>query len=390
VAGRLQFPFVEDTKTSPPPFAPRAAPPRPGDFFCPKKPGSRTFSRVRVLAGDIGGTKTAVAIVEIGARRLSIERHRRYPSGRHPSLEEILEDFLAGERRVPRFAGFGVAGPVVAGRAKVTKLPWIIDAKAISRTLGIERVRLENDFVAAAYGIPYLRPRQIAVVARGEEDPDGPIALIGAGTGLGEAALWKSRSGGRAEAFASQGGHVDFGPRNPLEDRLVRFVRRRFGRVSRDRLLSGEGLGHIYDFLRNDGALPESRAVARAFESEDRGAVIGRFGLAGRDRLCTQALRLFAEIFGSETGNLALQYVATGGVYVGGGIAPRILPALMAPPFLRAFRDKPPMEDLLARIPVRIVREPRLGLMGAAASAYWMATETTRLFSRTRTRRTRG
>src|SRR5450755_4296503 len=343
---------------------------------------------MRVLAADIGGTKTAVAIARIGAHRIAFERYRRYPSAAHASLEEILQNFLARERNVPAVAGFGVAGPVVAGIAKITKLPWTIDAKRISRTLGIPRVRLENDFVAAAYGVPYLTPRQLVVVSAGDPEPGGPMALIGAGTGLGQAVLW--RSAGRVEALASQGGHADFGPRSAREDRLVQFVRRRFGRVSRDRLLSGEGLAHIYDFLAKDGGVSESSAVSRAFETEDRGAVVGRYGLVGRDRLSTEALRMFVEIYGSEAGNLALQYRATGGVYVGGGIAARILSALRTPRFMQAFLDKPPMRDLLARIPVRIVREPRLGLIGAAASGYWMAMEITRFSSKTTSRRSLG
>ncbi len=339
---------------------------------------------MRVLAGDIGGTKTAVAIVEIGARRLSLERSKKYPSGSYPSLEEILQDFLQRERRVPRVAGFGVAGPVVGGRARITKLPWVIDEKELSRSLRIPRVRLTNDFVAAALGIPYLNRRQIATVAAGEEEPGGAMALIGAGTGLGQAALW--RANGRVEALPSQGGHSDFAPRTPREDRLVVFVRRQFGRVSRDRLLSGEGLAHIYDFLKSEGAAPESPAVARAFETEDRAAVIGRSGLSGGDRLCAEALATFVTIYGSEAGNLALQYRSTGGLYVGGGIAPKILPALLAGSFLEALRNKPPMEELLARIPVRIVREPKLGLFGAAAVAYRTAIETTRPSSKTRRR----
>ncbi|MEP6800686.1 MAG: glucokinase, partial [Acidobacteriota bacterium] len=227
---------------------------------------------MRVLAGDIGGTKTAVGIVEIGARSLSLERAKKYPSAGYGSLEEILEDFLKREQRVPRVAGLGVAGPVVGGRARITKLPWVIAEKDISRSLRIPRVRLENDFVAAALGIPYLTRRQIATVAGGEEEQGGPMALIGAGTGLGQAALW--RAGGRVDALPSQGGHADFAPRSPREDRLVVFVRRQFGRVSRDRLLSGEGLAHIYDFLKADGAAPESPAVAGAFRTEDRAAVI--------------------------------------------------------------------------------------------------------------------
>jgi glucokinase len=184
--------------------------------------------------------------------------------------------------------------------------------------------------------------------------------------------------------IASQGGHADFGPRDDREDRLVRFVRKRFGRVSRDRLLSGEGLAHIYDFLKEDGAAPESPDVARAFEEPgaDRGAVIGQRGAARRDALCAAALDLFVGIYGSEAGNLALQYRATGGIYVGGGIAGRILPALQSGAFMEAFRSKPPMEDLLGRIPVRVVVEPRLGLFGAAAVAYRTTIRTTRLSSK--------
>ncbi|MEO8189686.1 MAG: glucokinase [Acidobacteriota bacterium] len=342
---------------------------------------------MRVLAGDIGGTKTAVAIVEIGARNLSLERSRKYPSGRYGSLEEILRDFLKSERSVPRVAGFGVAGPVVDGRAQITKLPWIIQESELARALRIPRVRLTNDFVAAALGIPYLTRRQISVAAAGDEEKGGAMALIGAGTGLGQAALW--RAGGRIEALPSQGGHSDFAPRTPREDRLVVFVRRKFGRVSRDRLLCGEGLGHIYDFLKSEGAAPEAPAIARAFETEDRAAVIGREGLSGADRLCAEALATFVSIYGSEAGNLALQYRSTGGLYVGGGIAPKILPALLGGSFVEAFRSKPPMEELLARIPIRIVREPRLGLFGAAAVAYRTAIETTRPSSKIRRRPTR-
>ncbi|MEO8431858.1 MAG: glucokinase [Acidobacteriota bacterium] len=335
---------------------------------------------MRVLAGDIGGTKTALAIVEIDEARVSLERSHRYPSREHASLEEILADFLAGERRLPRVAAFGVAGPVVGGRSRVTKLPWTLDERALSRATRIPRVRLLNDFVAAAFGIPYLNGRQLATLAKGNPEPGATMALLGAGTGLGQAALW--RSGRRIEALASQGGHADFAPRDPREDRLLWFVRRRFGRVTWDRLLSGEGLGHIYDFLEDDGAAAQSPAVLRAFAGEDRAAVISRYGLSRRDKLCREALGMFVEVYGSAAGNLALQFRATGGVFVGGGIAPRILPALRSKAFLRAFRDKPPMDDLLARVPIRVVREARLGLYGAAAAAYRTAIDTTRLFSR--------
>lgn len=342
---------------------------------------------MRVLAGDIGGTKTALAIVRIGNRHLSVIRARRYPSAEFDSLEAILSDFLAAERRRPGFAGFGVAGPVRDGRAKVTKLPWSIDERVLSRSVGIRRVRVLNDFVAAALGIPYLKPRQTVTLSRGEEERGAAIALIGAGTGLGQAALIPL-AGGR-EPISSEGGHTDFGPRNELEDRLVRFVRARFGRVTRDRLLSGEGLGHIYDFLKADGFARESPRIARALEAGDRAAAISRFALARQDPLCAEALRVFVSIYGSEAGNLALQFRATGGVYVGGGIAPKILPALRTPEFLSSFRSKSPMESLLSKISVRVVRDPRLGLFGAAAAAHRMAMETTRPSSKTTARATR-
>lgn len=336
---------------------------------------------MRVLAGDIGGTKTALAIVEIAGRRLSLRRFRRFPSRQFGTFEEILAVFLRGQGPPPRAAGFGVAGPVEAGRARVTKLPWVLDERRLSAATGVLRVRLVNDFVAAALGIPYVGKRQLATLRAGKAEPGGPVGLIGAGTGLGQAAL--ASASGRYEPLASEGGHADFGPRDAVEDRLVRFVRRRFGRVDRDRLLSGEGLTHIYDFFKSDGFAPENPAVVRAFLGEDRAAVISRFGLARRDRLCRRALSLFVSIYGSEAGNLALQYRATGGVFLAGGIAPKILPALREKTFLASFESKPPLEELLSRIPIRVVLDPRLPLFGAAAAAYRIARDTTRPPSRT-------
>jgi glucokinase len=331
---------------------------------------------MRVLAGDIGGTKTAVAIAEVDARNLAIESARTYPSGEWRGLEEILQDFLTAKRRRPRFATFGIAGPVSGGRARVTKLPWVLDERLLSLRLGIPRVSLVNDFVAAALGIPRVSPRKMALIVPGRAEKDGPIGVIGAGTGLGQAAL--VRTGVKWTPVASEGGHADFGPRDAREDRLVAFVRERFGRVDRDRLLSGEGLGHMYDFVKSERGREDSLAVARAFLGTDRAAVISRFGLEGSDPICREALTMFASIYGSEAGNLALQYRATGGVYLAGGIAAKILPALREGGFRESFRNKPPLEALLAKIPVRVVREPSVGLIGAAAEAYRMAIETTR------------
>jgi glucokinase len=341
---------------------------------------------VLVLAGDIGGTKTAVALVEVRGTQQSIRRVEVYPSANHAGLEEIVDLFLRRERTRPEAAGFGVAGPVRDGVARITKLPWRIETTRFAKRVGIRRVALLNDFVAAALGLPYLKPRQSISLARVRAERTGPIAILGAGTGLGEAAV--VRVGSTFQAVPSEGGHADFGPRTPVEDRLVVFLRERFGRASRDRILSGGGIALLYAFLKEDGAAREGAAVsAELAAAEDPAAVISRHGLAGRDRLCVAALDLFVSIYGSEAGNLALQYRATGGVYVGGGIASKILPALRRPAFLKAFRAKPPMEELLARIPVRVVLEPRLPLYGAAAAAYSTEIETTRFFSKTMTRR---
>lgn len=332
---------------------------------------------MRVLAGDIGGTKTALAIACIDRDSLSLERQRIYPSASWPALEPLVLDFLGATGRRPRVAVFGVAGPVVRGAAGVTKLPWRLDEALLERRLRIPRVRLINDFVAAAIGVPRVSRRKLAVVVPGRAQPGAPIGVIGAGTGLGQAALVPGRAGWTP--LASEGGHADFGPRDEREDRLVRFVRARFGRVSRDRLLSGEGLGHIYDFVKSLERRPDAPAVARAFRDGDRAATISRFALSGRDELCRQALEMFVSIYGSEAGNLALQYGASGGVYIAGGIAAKILPALRKPLFRASFRNKPPHTAFLSRIPVRVVREPLVGLIGAAAEAYRTAIETTRL-----------
>jgi glucokinase len=335
---------------------------------------------VRILAGDIGGTKTSLAIFEIGRRRRSLVRSERYPSGAYPGLEEIVEIFLRGEARsaAPAAAGFGVAGPVRDGAAKITNLPWRIEESHLARALGIRRVVLLNDFVSNARGLPYLAPRQLTLLVRGRAEPRGPIGILGAGTGLGQACLVKSGDGWAV--VPSESGHADLAARDALEDRLVAFLRRqRGGRATREMVLSGRGLVHLYEFFKAERVARESQAVEAEFEKGgDRAAVISRFGLSRRDALCRHALDLFVSIYGSEAGNCALEYRATGGVYLAGGIAPKILPALKRPAFVRAFRNKPPMDGLLSTIPVRVVLEPGLGLIGAADAAYRTTMETTR------------
>lgn len=343
---------------------------------------------MRVLAGDIGGTKTSLAIFEIGRRARKLIRKERYPSGAYPGLEQIVEIFLKGEA-APAAGGFGVAGPVRDGAAKITNLPWRIEESRLARATGIRRVVLLNDFVSNARGLPYLSSRQFTTLARGRADRLGPIGILGAGTGLGQACLVPSVSHGRARGptvdhyavVPSESGHADLAARDALEDRLIAFLRRqRGGRATREMVLSGRGLVHLYEFFKAERVERESPAVKAEFEkADDRAAVISRFGLARRDALCRRALDLFASIYGSEAGNCALEYRATGGVYLAGGIAPKILPALRRPAFLTSFRSKPPMDGLLSTIPVHVVTETGLGLIGAADAAYRTTMETTRL-----------
>ncbi|HVE65532.1 MAG TPA: glucokinase [Thermoanaerobaculia bacterium] len=338
-----------------------------------------------VLAGDVGGTKTALATAEVGPRSVRFRRVRRYRSLDWPGLEAMVDQFFENETARPRAAVFGVPGPVRDGRAKLARLPWSVDARSVAAGLRPARVTLVNDFVAAALGLPRLSPRRVAPLLPGRPDPDGPIGVLGAGTGLGQAAL-VPREGGYF-VLPSEGGHVELGVRDEREERLVAFLRRRHGRASRDRILSGEGLGNLYDFLANEQGRPDPPALARAFATEDRATAISRFALSGRDPVCREALSLFVSIYGSEAANVALQYQATGGVYLAGGIAPKILPALRRRIFRESFRAKPPMEEFLATIPVRVVLDPRLALLGAALEAYRITIETTRRRSKTTARR---
>jgi len=377
--------------------------PDPGLFFARERllsrRGTRTLSHIRavgtkpeaagttllalrsmrILAGDVGGTKTSLAIFEIGAGRRSLVRSERYPSGAYPDLESVVEIFLR-EEPVPAAAGFGVAGPVRDGAAKVTNLPWRIDESRLGRATGIPRVVLLNDFVSNARGLPYLTSRQVVTLARGRPEPHGPIGILGAGTGLGQACLVPA--GDHHDVVPSESGHADLAARDALEDRLIVFLRRQCGRATREKVLSGRGLVYLYEFFKSERVARESRRVLQEFEkADDRAAVISRFGLSRRDALCRRALDLFVSIYGSEAGNAALAYRATGGIYLAGGIAPKILPALRRPAFLRSFRNKPPMDGLLEKIPVRVVTEPGLGLIGAAAAAYRMTAMETSRFS---------
>ncbi len=319
-----------------------------------------------ILAGDVGGTKTNLAFYRREAGGLLLDRMATYRSREHSGLDAILRDFLNGGTVVDR-ACIGVAGPVVGGRCRLTNLDWEVDVESLRRILGVREAFLVNDLQATASAVPFLRASTLSAIQEGEADPRGNMAVLSAGTGLGEGFLIGFGAG--YIPLASEGGHVDFAPRDDREMRLHAFLRARYGRVSVERVLSGPGLHDIHRFLREAEGAPEEPDIAEEVDGRDPQQAIVRHGLAGGPGVCAEALRIFSSLYGAEAGNLALQYLATGGVYLGGGIAPAILPALQRREFLSAFRDKGRMAGLLSRVPVIVILDPAAPLLGAAEYA---------------------
>jgi len=320
-----------------------------------------------ILAGDIGGTNTRLAFVDAAPGRLRILFKKTYPSRERASLEAVLAEFLSLHRAPFTRASFGIAGPVRNGRCEATNLPWVVDAGSVAKRLRLKRVGLINDLVANAYGIPLLRGKDLVTLNRGARDAQGNQALIAAGTGLGEAGmLW---DGKEHRPFASEGGHVDFAPRNRLEMELLDYLMKRHGRVSCERLVSGPGLVNAYRFFRDREKGTEPAWLAEELRVGDPAAAISRNALEGKSPLCTQALELFVSAYGAAAGNLALTTMATGGVYLGGGIAPKILAKLQEPGFINAFTAKGRLRPLLQEIPVRVIMNPKTALLGAARHA---------------------
>lgn len=317
-----------------------------------------------ILAGDIGGTKTVIGLFEEAAGRLQAAREETFPSRSHGTLEEILDRFMGPGSRPPLHAAcFGVAGPVVEGKSKATNLPWELDEIKLAQALRVPRAKLLNDLEAAAYGMLHLEPTDLRVLQPGLKHK-GNIAIIAAGTGLGEAILYWD--GERHHPLASEGGHADFAPQTDLEVELLLYLRREFGHVSYERLLSGPGLFNIYRFLRDSGFALEPEWLRQRLTQGDPSAVVSQIGLAGEHPLCVRALNLFISVYGAEAGNLALKAFAVGGVYVGGGIAPKILPKLQDGAFVHAFTDKGRFAELMQTIPLKVAMNPRAPLIGAA------------------------
>lgn len=328
------------------------------------------------VIGDIGGTHARLQVVMCDGEACRVRRSERYDSQSYPAFNDVLRAFLATETPGSIDAAcLAIAGPVASTargqRVQVTNLPWVLDSAALAEAFAIPRVMLINDFQAVGHGLGELPEESMAVLQEGMPDPHGTRAVLGAGTGLGQAILLPRSAG--VEVLATEGGHVDFGPTSELELELARWLITSQGRACYEDVLSGPGLFRLYKFLRARRPGEEGTALAQAIQSGDPAAAITYAALQHQDALASATLDLFVRIFGSQAGNLALAAGATGGVYLAGGIAPRIIKRLHSPIFLEAFRNKGNQSHWLATVPVRVVMDPEVGLRGAQAVARQMA-----------------
>ena len=328
--------------------------------------------RELVLAGDIGGTKTELALFSVHGEKLRMEAQRRFQSKRYSGLVPVLQDYLAGAAKTIDAACFGIAGAVVDGKVTTPNLPWMVDIDNVRRVLKLNAVTLLNDLEAAAYGIFTLENDDFFSLNDGVMRHAGNKALIAAGTGLGQAILYDD--GHHFHPLASEGGHGDFAPRNETEIALLRHLIARFGHVSYERVVSGPGLVNIYNFLKSDGGMDEPRALTEKFAAaDDAAAVITRAALANEFEICVKALDLFVSVYGAEAGNLGLRAKSVRGLYVGGGIAPKILAKLKDGTFMRAFTAKGRYSELLRAMPVQVVLNEQMALHGAAYYAAFLS-----------------
>ncbi|MBS1813636.1 MAG: glucokinase [Acidobacteria bacterium] len=336
-----------------------------------------------ILAGDVGGTKVHLALCTFEEGKLRIVRDRKFAANEFATLKDVVDRFLddpeAGRMSEKVIAAcFGCPGPVREGRIQLTNLPWLLDTRELSQELDIEHLFLINDLEANGYGIGELDADSIFTLHEGDRTAAGHRALIAAGTGLGQAQLIWNPMTRRFLPLASEGGHADFAARTPLEIELLQYLLRELkGRISWERVISGLGLQNIYKFLRDEKKLEEPQWLRERMEKEDPNAVIGICGEDGSSELCAETLNLFAAAYGAQAGNMALSLLAAGGVYLGGGIAPKLLKTLQNGRFRDAFVDKGRLSPLLHTIPVRVILEQRCALMGAAAYAEMRAAEIT-------------
>ena len=318
-----------------------------------------------ILAGEIGATRTRLAAFETEGSRLSRVVEKNYLSQEQSGLQEIIADFINSEGIPVHRACFGVAGPVRGGRSKISNLPWVIDCRELAQQLKLDSVGLLNDLEAYAYGIDALDSKDFITLSEGIEDAEGNRAVISARTGLGMAGLFWD--GFRHHPFACEGGHGDFAPRNSTEMDLLAYLQKKYGRISCERILSGPGIKNIYDFLRDSKKADEPDLLREQMKhAPDPAALISQLAKDGKADICAQTMSLFASIYGAETGNCALKFMSTGGIFIGGSIAAKNVSWMQDPIFMQSFLDKGRMTPLLKDMPVKIVLNDDAGMMGAA------------------------
>jgi glucokinase len=320
-----------------------------------------------ILAGDIGGTNARLAFFDVIDGHFRLVSASVFPSSEYAGLDQIVSKFVDTAKIHPDAACFGVAGPVRNGRVEASNLPWIIESQRLADELKLEKAVLINDLEANAWGIAALDPKDVVALNQVKGNPVGNQAVISAGTGLGEAGMYWD--GSKHHIFATEGGHADFAPRDELEIDLFRYLSGRYGHVSCERVVSGPGLVNVFHFLRDTGRGTEPQWLTDEMAHTDAAAAISRAALAGKCALCEQALDLFVSVFAAEAGNLALKVMATGGVYLGGGIAPKMLAKLSGPLFMHAFSGKGRMQPLLEAMPVKVITNDKTALIGAARCA---------------------
>lgn len=334
-----------------------------------------TIQTPAVLAGDIGGTKTSLAVFSSMSELSNPLAEATFSSRDYSSLEVLVREFLFQVQIKVSRASFGVAGPVINGRSQITNLPWVLDEKQLADALGLSQVSLMNDVLAVAHALPLLCPKDLFTLNRGRPVPGGPIAVVAPGTGLGQAYLtW---DGARYLAHPSEGGHADFAPINALEARLLLHLLKELKHVSTERVCSGVGIANIYAFLKENGHGGEPNWLTEKLSGvRDIVPIIVNAALDTERscRLCQTTLNMFVSILGAEAGNLALKIMASGGIYLGGGIPPRIIPALQQDLFIEAFKNKGRMTELMADIPVHVILNPKVALLGAAGHGLFSQT----------------
>jgi len=322
-----------------------------------------------ILAGDIGGTNARLALYDVRAGGFNLVAATVFPSRKYSSLDQIVTEFVSTSGARPAQACFGVAGPVTNGRVEASNLPWIIESARLAEELQLPKTTLINDLEATGWGIGAVAPTDLVSLSSASTTVLGNQAIIAAGTGLGEGGLYWD--GARYHVFASEGGHCDFAPLNDLEVELWKYLHARYGHVSYERIVSGPGLVNVFEFLRDTGRGKPPDWLSDEMQHSDPAAAISKAGVEGKCAASENALEIFVSVFGAEAGNLALKLKATGGVFVAGGIAPKILPKLTTSVFLEAFLSKGRLRHLMQLMPLKVITNDKLALLGAARCALY-------------------